>query len=69
MNLKFSKLFFLNEVAIKTGYFTKNIPVLVPNEEYQTWSQPNVEGVDCRKKEKFPTSLLGKLTLTKAPIA
>lgn len=36
MNLKFSKLFFLNEVAIKTGYFKKNIPVLVPNEEYQT---------------------------------
>lgn len=31
--------------------------------------EPNVEGVDCRKKEKFPTSLLGKLTLTKAPIA
>lgn len=36
MNLKFSKFFFLNEVAIKTGYLTKNIPVLVPNEEYQT---------------------------------
>lgn len=34
MNLKFFKLFFLNEVVIKIGYFIKNILVLVLNEEY-----------------------------------